>query len=155
LTQPAVASAASGAWKTWLERVLRWALSVIFLYAAYSKIADPAGFAEEISYYHMLPLWATNWMAIFLPWLELLCGLALLSGIGKQGALILVIAMLVVFTYAIGHAVHEGRDIRCGCFGHGESAERVGYLAIARDLLMLAAASLALGLGRRINGRSS
>ena len=135
-------------WKRWAERVLRWGLGIIFIYAAYSKIFDPAFFAEEISYYHMVPKWGENWMAIFLPWLELVCGVALISGVGKRGALVLVIGMLVVFTYAIGHAVHEGRDIRCGCFGHGESAERVGRVAIVRDLAMIAAAGAALALGR-------
>lgn len=131
-------------WKRWTERVLRWALGGIFVYAAYSKILQPALFAEEVSYYHMLSMQQINWLVIFLPWLELVCGLCLLLGVGSRGALVLVVGMLVVFTYAIGHAVHEGRDIRCGCFGHGESAERVGYLAIARDLAMIAAAVAAL-----------
>ena len=135
-------------WKLWTEHVLRWGLGIIFLWAALtpnapttSKIWDPAAFAEEVSYYHMLPMWGVNWMAIFLPWLELVCAVALLTGIGRRGANVLVILMLVVFTYAIGHAVHEGRDISCGCFGHGEAAEHVGYVAIGRDALMLAAAA--------------
>jgi len=138
-------------WKLWTERVLRWGLGVIFVYAAYSKILDAPSFAEEISYYHMLPMQQVNWMAIFLPWLELVCGICLLTGFSWRGAMWLVIAMLIMFTYAIGHAVHEGRDIRCGCFGHGESAERVGYVAIGRDLVMIATAVVALFLRRSRN----
>jgi uncharacterized membrane protein YphA (DoxX/SURF4 family) len=136
-------------WKVWLERVCRWALGLIFIYAAYSKIWDPSYFAEEISYYHMLPKWGVNWMAIFLPWLELVCGLCLLTGLFARGAMLLVIGMLVVFTYAIAHAVSEGRDIRCGCFGHGADARRVGLLAILEDLAMLAAGVVSLWLQRR------
>ena len=134
--------------KLWTERILRWALGVIFVYAAWSKIWNPQLFAEEISYYHMLTMQQVNWMAIFLPWLEMICGLALIFGITRRGATILVIGMLIAFTYAIGHAVHEGRDIQCGCFGHGESAERVGYLTIGRDLVMIVAAVTVFFLNR-------
>lgn len=136
-------------WKLWIERILRWALGVIFVYAACSKIWDPGLFAEEVSYYHMLTMQQVNWLVILLPWLEMICGLALIFGIAPRGATILVIGMLIVFTYAIGHAVHEGRDIQCGCFGHGASAERVGYLAIARDLAMIVAAATVLALTRK------
>jgi uncharacterized membrane protein YphA (DoxX/SURF4 family) len=136
-------------WKLWTERILRWGLGVIFVYAAYSKIWNPQMFAEEVSYYHMLPMQQVNWLVIFLPWLEMICGLALIFGVSHRGATILVIGMLIVFTYAIAHAVHEGRDIQCGCFGHGASAERVGYLAIVRDLVMLVAAVTAFLLSRR------
>lgn len=152
VTEPATLAPSSGPgptpWKLWTERVLRWGLGVIFVYAAYSKILFTATFAEEISYYHMLTMQQINWLVIFLPWLELVCGVCLLVGRYERGAMVLVIGMLLIFTYAIGHAVYEGRDIRCGCFGHGESAERVGYVAIARDLLMIAAGVIALVLGK-------
>jgi uncharacterized membrane protein YphA (DoxX/SURF4 family) len=149
-TQTATIDAPAGTgWKVWTERILRWALGVIFIYAAYSKIWDPIYFAEEISYYHMVPRWAENWMAIFLPWLELVCGVCLIVGVAARGAMWLVIGMLIVFTYAIAHAVGEGRDIRCGCFGHGESARRVGMIAILEDVAMLVGACVSLWLQKR------
>lgn len=126
--------------RLWITRVLRWVLGVLFVWAGSLKIIDAAGFAESVSYYHLLPMAGVNWTAIFMPWLEVVCGVALITGVCDRGAAVLVALMLVVFIGALGYSIQRGLDINCGCFGLSESSKQVGYLDIGRNLLLLAAA---------------
>lgn len=128
------------AWKIWTARLLRWALAVVFIWAGSLKILHAERFAEAVYYYHLLPMDLVNWVAIFMPWLEVVCGVALLTGVCARGAAALVIPMMIVFMAALGYSIYRGLDINCGCFGLSESGKRVGYLEIGRNLLLLAAA---------------
>ena len=58
----------------------RIALGLVFIAAALPKIGDPPGFAKAIWAYQLVPGPVLNPMALVLPWLELLCGLALCPG---------------------------------------------------------------------------
>jgi len=126
--------------KVWTERILRWALGILFLVAGAPKILHPDQFAEAVNNYHLLTMTGVNWMVIVLPWLEVICGIALLAGIAVRGAASLLVLLLVVFIIALASGIHRGLDISCGCFGTGESGKRVGYEEIVRDAAMLAAA---------------
>ena len=128
---------------TWVERLLRWTLAGIFLAAALPKIMDPSGFAADISHYALLPDMLVNTLAVVLPWIEAVMGLALLSGFAAEGALALANVLMVVFLGAMGQAWIRGLDIDCGCFGHSGVREKVG-VAILRDLGFLAIALGAL-----------
>ena len=44
------------------------ALGVMFLYAGFTKIVDPAGFSLSVYNYHLLPGCLVNIAAILLPW---------------------------------------------------------------------------------------
>ncbi len=128
-------------WKIWTERGLRWALGVLFLVAGLPKIIHPDLFAESVNNYHLLSTAAVNWLVIVLPWLEVLCALALLAGIAVRGAAALLVLMLCVFTLAIISGLARGLDISCGCFGTGASGKRIGYEEVVRDGVMLVAAA--------------
>lgn len=135
-------------WVIWLERLCRWTLAGIFLAAAVPKILDPAGFALDISHYGLVPDALVNPMAIVMPWVEAVGGLALLSGFAAEGALLLVNLLILVFMAALAQAWVRGLDIDCGCFGHSEAKGHVG-LAFLRDIGFLALALLAAWLRRR------
>ena len=103
---------------TLLWRILAIAIGGLFVYAGAVKVMDPVEFAGDIHNYHVLP-WAVNvWLAFYLPWLEIICGLALIFRRLYSGALTLVLALMIVFIGATIAAKARGIDISCGCFGH-------------------------------------
>ncbi len=122
--------------------ILRWALALVFLYAAAGKIADPKLFAEQIDHYRLLPWILVGLMAMILPWLELFSAIALLVGRWLRGAALWMMVMNVVFIIAILSAMVRGLDIECGCFTLQAHASRVGLQRLAEDLLFLLSAGL-------------
>ena len=76
-------------------------------------------------------------MALYLPWLEIACGVALIVGWLSAGALTILSFMLLVFIAALLSAWWRVLDLNCGCFG--KSTEDGDYLwPIVRDLALLA-----------------
>lgn len=139
-----------------LNRLLRWLLAGLMLWAAVSKLANPGEFLGSIYAYQLpLPRPLLQIVAVVLPWVELLCGLLLLAGVWTEAALVLVTGLLAVFVVATGQAWLRGLDISCGCFnlkilGLHESLpglvkflESVGF-ALLRNCVLLALAGLLL-----------
>ena len=73
----------------------------MFAYMAIMKIVDPIEFLKQIREYQILPTDPPLWLtltAVTLPALELLCAIALLTGVGRRGAALLINGMLLFFT---------------------------------------------------------
>ncbi|HEV7922064.1 MAG TPA: MauE/DoxX family redox-associated membrane protein [Thermoanaerobaculia bacterium] len=127
----------------WLTIRVQLALGVVFIVAALPKIVDPPSFAHMIYNYKLVPEPLLNIMALTMPWLELLCGLALVLGIWKEAARGVIALLLLTFIIAIGINLLRGNAIDCGCFdvsAAGKSREeRLAdmWLVVFRDLGML------------------
>lgn len=128
----------------WLTVRVQILLGAIFVAAALPKIADPPSFAHMIYNYRMLPGTLVNAAGLFLPWFELLTGVALVLGIWRRTASVAIGALLLVFIVAIGFNLVRANPIDCGCFdvtAAGRSVEErfqdMGWV-IARDVGMLA-----------------
>ena len=119
------------------------ALGALFLAAALGKIADISDFATQISHYRLAPIWSVNLLAIVLPWIELLAGLALVLRIRPRAGAVVVLVMMIVFTVAVAAAWARGLDFRCGCFGKA-GAETIGMRKFAENILLTAVAALAV-----------
>ena len=100
----------------WLTIRVQIALGVIFVVAALPKIVDPPSFAHMIYNYKILPWALINPMALIMPWIELLCGLALILGIWTGTARTIIGALLVTFVIAVSINLARGNAIDCGCF---------------------------------------
>jgi len=111
------------------------ALGGTFAYAALQKILAPAAFAADIGHYHLLPHPLTLALGLYLPWLEIFCGIGILCRWRERGALILAAAMCAMFCVALSSAWFRGLDINCGCFGHGAASSDLP-LAIARSAVL-------------------
>ena len=126
--------------------VARVVLAAVFLLACTGKIVDPAAFSNVIFYYQLLPHGLINLLAITLPWIELITALALLLGRRyRAAAALLAIAMLAVFSAAMGINLARGVDISCGCFS--SAAHHEGGLTgwnIARNVGLIALAAVVL-----------
>ncbi|HXB03061.1 MAG TPA: MauE/DoxX family redox-associated membrane protein [Opitutaceae bacterium] len=105
-----------------LTRILRFLAGGIFLVAGVLKVLDPARFAADIDHFRLLRYFAVAPLALYLPWLEIICGLAVFVGAWRRSALLLLLALTIVFIAAITSAWMRGLDIRCGCFGAASTA---------------------------------
>ena len=99
-----------------LPLIFRVILGIIFIYASYDKILDPAGFSKNIHNYHVTPIAIENLAALIIPWLELIIGVFLIFGLFLEGTTNIIIALLVFFIIILSQAVFRGIDIHCGCF---------------------------------------
>ena len=127
----------------WLTIRVQLALGAIFVAAALPKIADPPSFAHMVYNYRIVPGPLVNLMGLTMPWLELLCGLALIFGIWRGTARTIIGALLATFIIAIGINLTRHNAIDCGCFdvsAAGKSRqERIADMrfVVYRDLAML------------------
>ena len=140
-----------------INLILRLAFGGIFFAFGLSKVGSPITFLDEIRDYRFLehvnaltglkidaePLEA--WLAIGLPWLEIICGAAILIGIFDRGALTIACGLIVMFIVAISSAWARNLDISCGCFANAgpisdyrvEILERLALLAVGVYLLVV------------------
>ena len=100
----------------WLTVRVQIALGLFFVIAALPKLVDPPSFAHMIYNYRLVPGAFVNLMALVMPWLELLTGLALIFGIWSRTSAALVGALLLVFIAALSANLARGNAIDCGCF---------------------------------------
>jgi len=106
--------------------VVRVALGAVFLFSCAGKIADPAAFAAIVTNYQLLSPPLVSMTAVVFPWIEAVCGLALVFGRLEKGAALLISLMMVFLTGLILYNGYRGLNIACGCFSlaarnhHGE-----------------------------------
>ena len=117
-------------------RTIAVVIGGLFVYAGAVKIVDPVGFARDIDNYKVLPWQPSVWLALYLPWLEILCGLALITRILFRGAVFIVTGLMIVFIVASIVAKARGLDVSCGCFGH--ASEHLNFTwHLVLDFLLL------------------
>jgi len=111
----------------------------VFLRAAWPKLLDPGAFALMVFRYQVLPDVAINLVALFLPWLELICAVALLTvPRWRTAAGTVIIGMLVVFTVLLISTITRGIDISCGCFSVDAEAATIGWSSVIRNAVLVA-----------------
>jgi uncharacterized membrane protein YphA (DoxX/SURF4 family) len=103
----------------------------------------------------MVPGALVNAMALILPWIEVVTGVALFLGIARRTAAKVLGILLLVFIAALGVNLARGHPVDCGCFGTSTvqktDAERLRdmKIAIARDVGLLILAAQILWATRR------
>src|SRR5690349_18676598 len=122
----------------WLVRAL---LAALFLFAGTAKLVDSRTFANDVANYRLLPPPLVTPFAAALPGVEVACGIGLLDPRAARAAAVLATALLVAFTVAAMQALARDINLDCGCFGSVRAP--VTMLTVARDVVLVAAASLA------------
>ena len=116
-------------------------LGLLFLLAALAKIVEPASLAREVHNFHLVPFWSEHLVAMTLPWVELVAGLALVLGIRPRAGAWVAGVLLLAFTCGVALAMARGLNFACGCFGTADGT-RIGWTKLGENLGMLALAAL-------------
>lgn len=119
-----------------LLRVVAILIGALFVYAGTVKIIDPVGFARDIDNYKMLPWRVGVGLALYLPWLEIFCGLALVTRVLYRGSVFIVTSLMAVFIVASIVAKARGLDVSCGCFGHASTYLNFSWHLVLDFLLL-------------------
>ena len=118
--------------------LVRLVLVAAFLLAAIPKIEDPVAFAVSVESYRILTGQAVLWVALVLPWLELVIGLGLLVPKIRRASSLLIILLLFIFIGLHASAWIRGLDISCGCYATKSVSSNYFFL-ISRNCALLIA----------------
>lgn len=99
------------------------------------KINYTAEFAETIASYQIVPYWGVNILAVVFPWVELICGILLVSGIRARSATMILGFLLFIFTLGIFINLLRDSPISCGCFH--TVGESISWKTFGRDVIWL------------------
>ena len=110
--------------------ILRAILGIMFIYASIDKITDPLTFSNAIDNYHITPIAINNLAALLIPFIELAVGICLIFGIFIDGAIFIVIILLIWFIFIISQALFRGIDLHCGCFDLSDKAINDGNIKL-------------------------
>jgi hypothetical protein len=108
----------------------------VFIYASLGKLLHPAAFAEAVFNYQILPSQLINLTALILPWLELILGVLLFSGIWLSGAVLGVNLLMIIFLGALVFNTARGLNISCGCFSTGTTSAGLSGWVVLRDVFI-------------------
>ena len=122
----------------WIELAARLILGVTFIYASYHKILAPAEFAKLVYGYDLFPHDTINLISITIPFIELISGIALITGIYTRAAALIITGMLIAFIISISINVIRGHEFNCGCFSieNNHTAKSAKYM-LGRDVILL------------------
>lgn len=120
----------------YLLLLFRLIVGFVFLYAGAQKINSPSVFAESISAYKLFPEFIINFIAVFVPWLEVISGLLLILGISVKENSFIIMNMLVLFILLIVITMLRGLDIDCGCFGESNE-NQIGLKKLIENIVLL------------------
>ena len=125
----------------WLSTAARLVVGGVLLVAGALKVTDPQGSVAAVRAYELLPDSVATVVGWGLPFVEIVLGVLLLTGIGVRPAALATAVLLVVLILAVVSAAARGLSIDCGCFGGGGPVPpgETAYAAeIVRDLGLLA-----------------
>ncbi|MGQ9672410.1 MAG: MauE/DoxX family redox-associated membrane protein [Candidatus Aminicenantales bacterium] len=136
----------------WILYGFRVVVGGVFIWAGVLKIADPLEFAQSIKNYQVFSHNLAFFIALILPWVELISGGLLLLGLLKRSSALLISLLLVGFIGLVGLALLRGIDTSCGCFG---SFSRKADLSLILTDSVLLFFSLSIFKGRVLGMRTS
>ena len=128
-----------------IVRILRVLLALVFLIFGGMKMFDAHAFVENVANFQISPFDSAPydmWLAYFLPPLEVLVGVCLLTTFWLRGALVVSLGMILAFLVGIGSVWSRGLNIDCGCTGGNVSLG--GYQTHMTILAIMLAASVYL-----------
>jgi uncharacterized membrane protein YphA (DoxX/SURF4 family) len=115
----------------------RMFLGAVFVWASLDKIIHPQAFSKIVNNYQILPELLVPAAALGLPWVEIICGLCLVTGRLALGAAFLIDIALTIFIFALMFNFYRGIDINCGCFITSDGSTSSTLTTVARNIALL------------------
>jgi uncharacterized membrane protein YphA (DoxX/SURF4 family) len=97
--------------------ILRIAVAGVFIVAGASKTGNPAKFLDQILTLGFIPYPVAYLAALYLPWVEIVAGVMLLTLRFTCAASVLLILLTASFISILSIAHVAGTQADCGCFG--------------------------------------
>lgn len=120
-----------------LSFISRILVGGVFVVAAIAKLTRPVKeFQLAILGYRLIPERLATLLARYLPPIELLVGLCLITGLFIQFASIVSICLLLTFTTALILALRSGKHVDCGCIG-SVRIEKVQQRLVWRNAILM------------------
>lgn len=117
---------------------MRLVLGVLFLWAGIAKAAGARVFFLALLDYRLpLPDLAIQLVAIALPWVEILCGAALVIDLWPETVRPVASALCLIFVAMLTQALVRGIHPNCGCFGASGGWFERPDLALLRAVVLL------------------
>ncbi len=137
-----------GAFPIW-GWVLCLTLAGVFLWAGGLKAADPSGFLRDIFNHRILPWPLDVLSAVYVPWVEIVAGLALLIPAWRGGGAMVAAGLFLAFAAVTAQAWMRGIDVECGCFGPALRHNNMALSLLINAAGFAAAAAVAIADRRR------
>ena len=137
-----------------VDPAIRWLIAVslaaVFVSSAIAKLRDLTAFRDAAENYRIVPRWIAAAMTGIVPPAEIAGAAGILLAPTRAVSALLLIALLGLFTAAIGVNLARGRrDIDCGCFGPALRQGLSGWLLVRNGILVAFAVALLLPAGGR------
>jgi len=123
-----------------------------FVYAGVLKAADAQRFAQDILNFRVVGPELAVLTALFLPWLEIVCGAFLILGWLRRASSLLISVMLAGFIGLVIVTIARGLDVDCGCFG--ALSGQADWKLVVQDLVLLFMSLNILLAPRKTPGRN-
>lgn len=118
------------------------------LLAGYFKLqSGPLLFQGAIEAFRIFPQWSTAAMAYFVPWLEIVLGVALVAGVWTRQAGLLTVGLFAAFTLALASVILRGMKVDCGCFGGLMGEAAITWWSVARNVILIAISAVPMIFG--------
>jgi uncharacterized membrane protein YphA (DoxX/SURF4 family) len=115
--------------------VTRLGLGCVFLWSSLPKIRQPYDFLSGVYEYELVGPTVGIAVAMVVPWMELVLGIALVGGVFAGGALLGSAILLGVFVACHASVLYRGLAIGCACFG-GTGQSPIDYGTLVRTGLL-------------------
>jgi putative oxidoreductase len=106
-----------------------------FFAAGLLKVGNPLEFAQNIKNFRIVSHEVSLLAALILPWIEILCGALLITGLLRRPSALLVSGLLVGFIILVAVTIARGIDTDCGCFG--SLSHKADWLLLVQDGILL------------------
>jgi len=130
-----------------LSWIASFAVGLTFLVSGASKLRTPGPFVLAVLEYRVLPARLARIYGRALPFAEVICGLALVTGLWPVAAGGFAMILFASFLVAVTINLARGRRLDCHCFG-SDRGEPIGWTTLLRlGVLLPCAVAAAVGRG--------
>ncbi len=118
----------------WIVLLFRVVIGVILIIAGWAKSQATDVFAKVLLSFGS-PKFLNRILARVLPWFEIGLGLLLVAGLWPRFTVPIAIALLIVFSLALGLNLIRGNVVECGCFGVNSS--KISWKLVLRNAFLI------------------